>query len=351
MGLSRIGDSIGSIACVLSSAKKRIQSSSILDHFPKPHFLTNYQFGNFLPSLIRKISSPLPIALSTLMISNASSIAASEVTYTKINSMSEISTSFPNDTIIFFDIDDTLFDSPYMLGSKAWRRYIVQETKNSDQNWHDIFTLFLSRVLKVMTIEPATNQLIENLQKKGYGVCALTSRERNMWYNTPIPSIDLLTIKQLESANIRFDSEAFTNKYRELAKDSEYFGGVFFANTDLKGDYLRRILTNVPHPKKIVFIDDKLSQVESVASTLSKLGIDHNCYWYCATDDKSSKFNPLIANIQLYYLLISNGCQVISDQEAEIIAKKQPEKDAASYFEAILEYAKDLKPTCHLHQF
>ena len=247
--------------------------------------------------------------------------------------------------VVLFDIDDTLIDFPYMIGSKAWRKYLLQATKGSDRNWNDFFTLFLVKNLKVTTMEPATNQLVQDLQNKGYSVCGLTARERKKWYDTPTVDVDILTIEQLKEANIIFDDEAFTKMYPGMAQDSEYFQGVFFADTDLKGDYLKRILENSnasEKPKKIIFIDDKLNQVESVDSVLNAFKIDHEGYWYCATDEKAKKFNPLIANIQLYYLWISKGKDILSDEEAEIIAKQSPDKDAEYYLRTLLDHAKDL---------
>lgn len=283
------------------------------------------------------------LLLLTLFLFSTSAAVVAPVTETnkivKIASIQEIQTSYPKKTIIFFDLDDTLFDSPYMLGSKAWRKYISQVTKDSKKNWHDIFSLFVARNLKVTPIEPATNQLINELQRQGYGVCGLTARERQIWYDTPTQGIDVLTIKQLDIAGIHFDGEAFKKMYPGLAQDPEFYEGVFFADTDSKGEYLRKILERSSpseRPKKIVFIDDKLSQVESVASALKQLHIDYECYWYYATDEKAKKFNPLIANIQLYYLWQTNGCEVLSDQEAEKIAQQSPEKDPEYYLKAIL---------------
>ena len=93
-------------------------------------------------------------------------------------------------------------------------------------------------------------------------------------------------------------------------------------------------------PKKIIFIDDKLSQVESVADALAKLGIEHECYVYTATDEKGKAFNPLIANIQLYYFYQSEGNIILSDESALLIAKENPEKNAEYYLKATLDFVR-----------
>ncbi len=93
-------------------------------------------------------------------------------------------------------------------------------------------------------------------------------------------------------------------------------------------------------PQRVIFIDDKQSQVESVAAVLHQLGIDHECYWYTATDDKARKFDPLIANIQLYYFWTSGAKRVLSDEEALSIAEQYPEKNAEYYLQSVLNDAK-----------
>ena len=251
----------------------------------------------------------------------------------KINSVREISTLHPKGTLVFFDIDDTLLDLPYMLGSRAWRRYISEATKGSDRNWHDIFSLFINKNIPVVTVEKETSQLVKDLQQNGCEVYGLTARERQMWYQTSCEGIDRMTIKQLKSLNILFQRQM-----PSFMQDTEFFKGVYFADTDAKGDYLRKIVEKGERPK-FIFIDDKRSQCESVSSALKELGINHECYWYCAADAKAEGFKPLIANIQLYYLWLSQGKEILSDQEAESISLKYPDKDADYYLKALLKNA------------
>lgn len=288
----------------------------------------------------RKIYAVLPISIFLLMAKPAavaSAITTEKANVLKIDSINEMLFEHPKDTIVFFDLDDTAFDSPYMLGSKAWRKYIVQATKHLDRNWHDILTLMMTRKLQLITVEPDTVEIIKSLKSKGCITSGLTARERQRWYDTQVDDIDKLTVSQLKSVDIDFDNETLKERYPALSNDSEYYEGVFFANTDLKGDYLKKVLQNsADKPVKVVFIDDKLTQVESVAITLREMQIPHECYWYCAIESKAAQFNPLIANIQLYYFWMSDGNEVLTDLQAESIAKSDPEKDADFYLQAVL---------------
>lgn len=255
-----------------------------------------------------------------------------------IDSFSYIPTSHPDNTLFLFDIDDTLFDFPYMLGSKAWRQYIRKATNQWDnsKNWHDTLTLFLAQKHPIKAVEEETSQWIKRLQNRGYIVCGFTSRQRNVWYETPCDRVDVLTVTQLESIGIHFDEARLNQYYPHLTDSAEYFKGTFFSDCDLKGDYLLKLFHNMPnHPEKVVFIDDKFSQCTSVASALTQLGIAYEIYCYTRTDAKAKTFNPLQANIQLYYFFQSSGQRIVSDEEAVRISL---EDDAKDYLNAIKDF-------------
>ena len=256
----------------------------------------------------------------------------------------------PEKVLVLFDLDDTVFDFPYMLGSKAWRNYIKKATKeiDSSKNWHDILSLRLAQQYSLKTVEPDTAKFINDLQAKGYIVCGLTSRERNKWYDTAQEGVDQLTTEQLESVSIDFSNESLQSIYPYLAADPEYFKGTFFADTDLKGDYLLKLFAHSPAhsdlPSIVFFIDDKLNQVESVAHVLTdKLEIENVCVVYTATEGKAKTFNPLIANIQLFEFISSNYESVLSDEQAAEVAKANPERNADYYLTYTLDLIRYIK--------
>jgi len=332
-----------SVSSVIASTAQSIKNHSLFNYFPKQACL-DFQSRCLQLSVVRKLTGAIATALVALQIYQPTSLTAevakANADIVSIESIDALPISHPTHTVFFFDIDDTLFDSPHMLGSKAWRKYITQAT---DQQWHDRFSLFLAQKLPVSAVETTTSEIVKKLQMKGYEVCGLTARERQIWYYTPTKDVDLLTIAQLKAAGIQFDGDAFQRAYPDLTKAKEYFGGIFFANREPKGEYLKALFANTSAtsalPKKIVFIDDKLSQVESVAAVLKDFNIDHECYWYYATDKKASRFDPLIANIQLYHLWLSDGREIISDREAEILAQQYPERGANYYLQAVLDDA------------
>lgn len=263
-------------------------------------------------------------------------------TMIRIESLAEISDLQPAGTFYFFDIDDTLIDSPYMLGSKAWRKYMSEVTKRETIcNWHDLFSLYVALNHPLNTVESITAPFIKELQEKGYVVFGLTARERKKWYDTPAEDIDLLTANQLRSLGIVFKTDNLDSIYDYLIHSPEHFQGIFFADIEPKGGYLLKLFKEARKlPRKVIFIDDKQSQVESVAEALDELGIDNECYWYCPTDKKNQDFDPLVANIQLYYFWTSRAEHILSDSMARAIAQKNPDKAAEYYLQHLLEQAK-----------
>lgn len=283
------------------------------------------------------------LAVTGLLAISSPTIVEKVPNIVKIETLSDISVSQPQQTLFLFDIDDTLIDSNHMLGTKAWRRYIREATKKIDdtQNWHDVFSYFLAKEYPYSTVETQTGEYVKKLQENGYAVCGLTTRERSIWYNMHVEGVDKLTVNQLHSINIDLNNKSLENSYPELSMDFEYYEGVFFANEESKGAYLTKLLKTAHQlPKKIIFIDDKRDQVESVAKALAELGIEHECFFYPLTDAKAKSFNPLIANIQLYYFYESKGQKVISDQAGLQIAKENPEKDAEHYLRMVIDLAK-----------
>lgn len=257
--------------------------------------------------------------------------------YVKIDSFDEITHSFGPHDLVLLDLDDTIMDSEGMLGSKAWRDYIVKATKHDLQgNWHDILSLFIAQNYPVHAIEKTTTRFIEELQRKGVMVLGFTARERNLWYYTPCDDIDALTTTQLNSCGIDFTKTKITEPYQYLSKTPECFENVIFANTDTKGEYIPKLLKK-PHmyPERVFFFDDKESQVTTVDEALSKLGINHQCFLYTAIDKKKELFDPLIANIQLYFLKKDDA--ILSDEDAQKIAERNPDKDAEFYLQTSLE--------------
>lgn len=244
--------------------------------------------------------------------------------YKTIHSLTEIEKEHLHEAIIFFDLDDTLIESSLEIGSKNWKNFIKSATTQQE---HDDISWFIAQHIPVKTTEDEVGDLIQNLQTSNK-VFGLTARERNIWYYTPKDGVDELTIQQLESAGIHFDK---TTSFEM----PEFYEGVYFSDLDPKGEYVLKLFTSRESlPSKVVFVDDKLSQVESVAEALDALGIDNECYYYKQT--YSTSFDPLVALVQLHYLMQSEGKVLLTEQEAQLLIEQSPHLDIDYYLGEII---------------
>lgn len=259
----------------------------------------------------------------------------------KIDTIDQLPLTQPEGTLFLFDLDDTLIDSPHMVGSRAWRQYMRAAV---GKYWHDRLSLFLLEHIAVDTVEKTTAEIIKLLQIQGYPVCGFTARERHFWFDIPA-HMDEITTQQLASVGIQFDSDNVVRAYPALTQTPEYYEGIIFSNVVEKGSYLASLLQSFPAssllPNKVIFIDDKKYQIESVAAALEESGIDYECYLYRATDKKDSAFDPLIANIQLYHIWLSQGHTVLTDHQAAALALTTPASQGLEYLQMIIEEAKE----------
>lgn len=278
------------------------------------------------------ISILLPFIIATTFITSR---VESQVI--EIESLSQIELSDSPETLVLLDIDDTLIVPKGMVGSRIWRKYIKETTKRfTKTNWHDQLSLYVAELYPVVTVEESTKAFVDELQATGHQVLAFTARERNKWYDTAHDAIDCLTVQQLRSVDIDFAKKPLSDSYSYIAEQSEYYGGIIFSNLDSKGEYLEQLLNQAKElPKKVVFVDDKLSHVEAVDKILEKLNIDHAAYYYTKVTANGEIFDPLIADIQLYYLWAFG--KVLTDDEAAAVAEEHKGVDPAFYLEAILE--------------
>lgn len=262
--------------------------------------------------------------------------------------------------LYLLDLDDTLFLHPFFLGSRTWRTDIKEQiaqlinedpevqqalppgevTKQSVQRCHDLISYILARTAPIITVENQTKEWIQSLQEKGHVVSGLTARERNVWFYTAQEGVDALTANQLQSLGIDLEKPLAEEAYPHLVSIEDYAFGIHFSPLDNKGDYFEeRILPALIKdgiPDKIVFVDDKLSHVESMADALRRSGIHYECYHYAGADARESAYDPLIANIQLFHFWKSDKVTLLSDAEAQEIARKHPERDAQFYLKPIL---------------
>lgn len=249
-------------------------------------------------------------------------IGAIEATIYKIQDIQEIIKEVNSETLVLFNVAEVLMDTQTSLGTQAWRKFLRTRV---DAKTHDELTLFVFQNIPAKVPEEATSLLINEWQFQGVPVLAFTSRGRHEWYSTQTPDIDLMTENQLKALKIDFAKTQLPpqlSSLQTLFSDYYHEGIIYTTNSLDKGELLQHILNATGYmPPKIVFVDDKAPSLKEVETALEKTPIEFIGFAYERTSRDHASFDPMIANIQLDWL-ITYG-QVLSDDEATQIKNEQ----------------------------
>jgi Protein of unknown function (DUF2608). len=193
------------------------------------------------------------------------------------------------DTIVFFDVDETILTSPETCQFPLLFR--VRLLWNFPQfinfsTWECAHSLLWDNSHMAL-IEPMVVSFIKQLQAQGCVVLGLTSMasgEYGMIPNLPIWRYEMLRGMGIEFSQkfgdcILDDLPAFRNNYPVLYK------GILCANQEPKGDVLQSFLKQFAlHPRKIIFFDDAVNNLQSVGDACEGLSIPVTLYHYTGAD-------------------------------------------------------------------
>lgn len=245
----------------------------------------------------------------------------------EIQEISKILPAIENpNTLVLIDMDDTLTDSTLMLGTGLWRKSLrengsrhVETLKKLNllerkEELHDRMTHFVATRIPVKPVEEAFPTVVAEMQAQSVPVYVFTARGKKKWYSTEISNIDSLTDAQLEQAGYAFQNTVPPAEWSEL--DPAFYGnGVLYTSPIKKGIFLKNLIEKTGYrPAKIVFIDDKKDQVESVEKAAAELGIPYVGFWYTRADREHTDFDEEITMVQ-WTALESSG-MIMSDQQA-----------------------------------
>ena len=208
------------------------------------------------------------------------------------------------DSLVIFDIDNTLVHTEQEIGSDAWAYWMVQQKLKQgmlpSQAINYMFDLFcyVHDHIEVFPVEEQTVHVLHTLKERDIPTICLTGRPSRM--------IDR-TLEQLKNAGCELNSpERFTKPISFIIKQQvELSQGVICGGIHDKGDVLSMLVDTLSYrlPETVIFIDDKKSCVESIAKTCSDRSAAYTGLRYGFLDDKSSKFDPKKAEEQLSELL------------------------------------------------
>ena len=204
----------------------------------------------------------------------------------------------PN-TLVIFDIDTTLAELEFDAGSDLWFYAMfkrgLEEGKTPEQVVKELMPLWLSIQLVswLKPIEKVAPFLVKDLQRQGFKTIAITARS--------LPSTNR-TIEQLKAIDIDFSVSGLVQEELSLKLDypCKHQNGIVFVGLNHKGKVLLTLLDYVGyHPKRVVFIDDKMKNINAVKEAVEARGIEFFGLRYGRLDKKIKQFDLDKANKQL----------------------------------------------------
>jgi hypothetical protein len=225
------------------------------------------------------------------------------------------------ETLLIFDIDDTLLIPSQTLGTDVWFRHQFQQNKLDECGDSLDKTLALWEAIRHLTriqvVETGSEQVVQQLQELGISMMGLTTQGLGLATRTvnQLRSLDF----DLSKTAPRQEDCYFLNGLGVL-----YRKGILFTSGTPKGKALLKFWEMAGlHPKRVVFLNDKRTHLEEVEHSLSEAGIPFIGLRYSYSDERIERFRPEIADIQLSY---SSFNRILSDAEAEDILLRHPTK-------------------------
>jgi len=239
----------------------------------------------------------------------------------ELKHFNEIASYATPETLVITDIDDTILVPPQMLGSDEWFAHRMKKHREGGLPSHSALERTVSEaqavreISEMKLVESGTDKIIQSLQKKGLCVMGLTVQGS---------AVSRRTNNQLKFNNIDLTVNS-------LSKEDQYFplGGqtmlyrnnILFTTGVSKGEALFTLLDKIKvMPKRIIFIDDKTSNVEEVEKWAKKRNVQYIGLRYSFSDQNKASFRPDIAEVQFNQ---STFTHLLSDDEALALMNKK----------------------------
>jgi FMN phosphatase YigB (HAD superfamily) len=235
------------------------------------------------------------------------------------------------ETLVIFDVDDVLMTGKDQILQPVNHKFAEKleeglESRHSENEAQKLWSIiWLARLEK--PVDPQMSPLIEALQEKGIRVLALTNAWTGPFGN--ISSLENWRVKELNSLGYHFEKswpQLQTKVFMRLTtKDPQRFptfiDGILLTCGVPKGEVLQAFLAYAGlAPQKIIFIDDKRKNLESVEKTAESLSIPFVGIEYTAVKD--AKEEPLDkARAEFQFEVLEKEQKWLSDQEAEVRMK------------------------------
>jgi len=199
-----------------------------------------------------------------------------------------------HETLVIFDIDNTILELPDGKGSPQWVMALIKHGQSLGLDYTQAYNIikpvihdiFMTTVVK--PVEPETALIIAQLQQQNIHVIGLTAR------STPTVND---TIKHLDSIAISLKSTGLSLKspleiaHLPFPNEIQYQEGILFCGFNPKGSMLQTLLKSTAYtPEKIIFVDDQIKDLASVEKTAAEMKIPFIGFHYTHLAEKVHNF-------------------------------------------------------------
>ena len=198
----------------------------------------------------------------------------------EIHQIREILNHISFDTIVCWDLDNTLLQAKHELGSDQWFNAIIRHvlTKMSAlplaMEWAISVYTHVQHLTQVEPVESVVIKLIRLMHEIGIPQYIVTARGAELGDTT---------LRQLQHVGIEFNPNH-----------------IIFCSGKNKAEYLQSRLAFSPeYPRHVVMVDDKASHVHDIKRMAQNKRIRFSGFSYRHLDEKVSQFDMAQANYQL----------------------------------------------------
>lgn len=234
--------------------------------------------------------------------------------------MAEVLKEVDEGTLFITDLDNTVVETPQMLGSDQSYDYVVRDLQKKGDSREVAIDKALEtwvsvqHVTRVQAVEADIPSLFKGLQERGVTVLALTAR--------PL-TIVATTERQMKDLGIDFARRPVRCKTRffRAPRPALYERGILYSDRNNKGHVLTRFLRLCRlRPRKIVFVDDKVRNVTNVHRELNARWpkVRHVEFRYGAADARVKALDPKVLGVELEHFR-----KLLSDDEARGLLEKR----------------------------
>ncbi len=202
-----------------------------------------------------------------------------------VSTLAQAASYIDGDTWLFLDIDNTLLEATQYWGHidcfDAQRAHLEQKGMTPDEVSDHMRDHWIDAQMRcpVRSMEPETHLWIRRFQEESAHVVGLTHRYTE-------PRLVDCTLAQLKNIGIDLSWKAPKStptpvSIQPLRAPAHYQSGIIFAGDNDKGPALNAFFKTlaIAEPKRLVFIEDKLENVQSLQTHVScqYVGLHYNC--------------------------------------------------------------------------